>query len=94
MAKTDTITSYITKIRQVFDDLGATGETVGDHELVRTALNGMTKPWKYLLRGSWHKRIFLSGIVYGTILSRSRFREDICMQDHIRVRRLRRMLLL
>jgi hypothetical protein len=36
MTKTDTVTSYLTKIRQVRDELGAVGETVEDHELVRT----------------------------------------------------------
>ena len=51
MTKTDTITSYLTKIRQVFDELGAAEETVGDHELVRTALNGMTKPWEVFVEG-------------------------------------------
>jgi hypothetical protein len=43
MTKIDTTTSYLTKITQVCDELGAVGETVGDHELVRTALNGVTK---------------------------------------------------
>jgi hypothetical protein len=51
MTKTDTVTSYLTKITQVRDELGAVGETVGDHELVRTALNGVTKPWEVFVEG-------------------------------------------
>ena len=37
--------SYLTRITQVRDELGAVVERVLDAELVRTALNGVTKPW-------------------------------------------------
>lgn len=44
MTRTDSVTSYLTKITQVHDELGAVGETISDNELGRTALNGVTKP--------------------------------------------------
>ena len=37
--------SYLTKITQVRDELGAVGERVLAKELVRTTLNGETNPW-------------------------------------------------
>ena len=43
MSKTNTIATYLTRITQVRDELAAIGETVDDHELVRTALNGFYK---------------------------------------------------
>ena len=38
----DTVTTYLTKISQVRDELGDVGEKVEDEELVRYALNGFT----------------------------------------------------
>ena len=35
----------LTKITQVRDELGAVGEVIHGVELVRTYLNGVTKPW-------------------------------------------------
>jgi hypothetical protein len=43
MTKAENVTTYLTKITQVWDELGVVGEVVADSELVRTALNGMTK---------------------------------------------------
>ena len=37
--------SYLTEITHVRDELGVVGERVLDEELVRTTLNGVTKPW-------------------------------------------------
>ena len=37
--------SYLTRITEVRYELGALGERVLAVELVRTTLNGMTKPW-------------------------------------------------
>ena len=37
--------SNLTRITQIQDELGAVGERVLDVELVRTTLNGVTKPW-------------------------------------------------
>ena len=44
MTKLDMVTSYLTKITQVHDQLADVGEVVLDKELVRTALNGFSKP--------------------------------------------------
>ena len=45
MNKGKIMVSYVARITQVRDELGAMGERVVDVELVRTALNGVTKPW-------------------------------------------------
>ena len=45
MNKGENMVSYLTRITQVRDELGAVGEKVVDAELVRTALNGMENPW-------------------------------------------------
>ena len=45
MAKAEGVTSYLTRISQVRDELAAVGVVVIGHELVRTALNGVTQPW-------------------------------------------------
>ena len=45
MAKSKNVASYLTRITQVRDELGAVGEVVASSELERTALNGVTKPW-------------------------------------------------
>ena len=45
MNKGDNMISYLTRISQVRDELGAMGEKVEDAKLVRTALNGVVKPW-------------------------------------------------
>ena len=37
--------SYLTRISQVIDELAAVGEVVPSAELVRTAMNGVSKPW-------------------------------------------------
>ena len=39
------VTTYLTKITQVRDELGAAGEKVEDEELVRHALNGFSTKW-------------------------------------------------
>ena len=45
MAKGEVVISYLTKISQVRDELAADGVVVPNEELVRTALNGVSKPW-------------------------------------------------
>ena len=45
MAKGEVVVSYLTRISQVRDELAAIGEVVPDAELVRTTLNGVSKPW-------------------------------------------------
>jgi hypothetical protein len=51
MTKTDTVSSYLTKITQVRDELAAVGETIQGLELVRTALGGFPKKWEVFVDG-------------------------------------------
>jgi hypothetical protein len=51
MTKAENVTTYLTKITQVRDELGAVGEVVADSELVRTALNRVTKQWTVFIEG-------------------------------------------
>ena len=45
MNKGENMTTYLTRITQVRDELGAIGEVIQSAELVRIALNGVAKPW-------------------------------------------------
>ena len=45
MAKAEGVIPYLTRISQVRDELAAVREVVPGSELVRTALNGVAKPW-------------------------------------------------
>ena len=45
MNKGDNMTTQLTKITQVRDELGAIGEVIDSAELVHTTLNGVAKPW-------------------------------------------------
>ena len=45
MTKDESVTSYLTKINQVRNELGMFGEKVDGSELVRITLNGMKNPW-------------------------------------------------
>jgi hypothetical protein len=51
MTKTENVATYLTKITQVRDELGVVGEVIADNELVRTALNGVTKQWVVFVEG-------------------------------------------
>jgi hypothetical protein len=51
MTGSDTVTTYLTRIRQVRDELAAIGETMDDSELVRTTLKGFTKEWTSFIKG-------------------------------------------
>ena len=51
MSKIDTVATYLTRITQVCDELSVVGETVFGQEMVRTALNGVTEPWKVFIEG-------------------------------------------
>jgi hypothetical protein len=50
MTKLDTVTNYITKITQVHDQLAVVGEFVSN-ELMRTTMNGFSKPWAPFIKG-------------------------------------------
>ena len=45
MAKSENVSSFLTHISQVRDELGIVCEKVDDVELVRVALNGFSQPW-------------------------------------------------
>ena len=46
MTKHESVTSYLTQVAQVKDELATVGETVSNSELVRIALKGFTKKWE------------------------------------------------
>jgi len=51
MIGSDTVTSYLTWILQVQDELAAVGEIVDDLQLVRTMLKGFGKEWTLFIKG-------------------------------------------
>jgi hypothetical protein len=51
MSRSDTVTSCLTIITQIHDELAVVGEKVEDQELVRTALKGFSKPWDAFVHG-------------------------------------------
>ena len=51
MTKTDLVTSFLTRFSLIRDELAAVSEIVNPSELVRTALNGFSKPWESVVRG-------------------------------------------
>ena len=48
MSKINTLTTYLTKITQVHDEMSDIREIVYDHEMVRMALNGVIEPFESL----------------------------------------------
>jgi hypothetical protein len=51
MTKAKNAVTYLTRLTQVRDELGAMGESIADSELVRTALNGVSKQWVVFVEG-------------------------------------------
>jgi hypothetical protein len=51
MSRSDIVTSYLTKITQIRDELGVVGEKVENQELVRTTMKGFSKPWDAFVCG-------------------------------------------
>jgi hypothetical protein len=51
MIKADSVTSYLSRFTQSHDELAALGEIVNPTVLVRTTLNGFSKPWENFVRG-------------------------------------------
>jgi hypothetical protein len=45
MTKAENVVTYLTRLTQVRDELGAVGEAIADSDLVRTTLNGVSKQW-------------------------------------------------
>ena len=50
MTKDESVTSYLTRVAQVKDELATVGETISDSELVRIALKGFTKKWEVFVK--------------------------------------------
>jgi hypothetical protein len=51
ITKLDTMTSYLTMTTKVSDQLAIVGEVVPDEELVRTTMDGFSKPWVPFIKG-------------------------------------------
>jgi hypothetical protein len=51
MTSSENVTSYLTRIQQVRDEIAAIGDDVADTELVRTTLKGFSKQCKALVKG-------------------------------------------
>jgi hypothetical protein len=51
MGMTDTVTSYRSRFTQIRDELGEVGDIVDPSKLVRTTLNGFSKPWESFVHG-------------------------------------------
>ena len=50
MGKEESVSSYLTRVAQVKDELVAVGEVILDSKLVRIALNGFTKDWEVFVK--------------------------------------------
>ena len=50
MTKDESVTSYLTRVAQIKDELAAVREIVLDSELVRIALKGFTKKWEVFVK--------------------------------------------
>lgn len=51
MDESESITSYLTRVTQIRDELSATGEVINDDELVRVSLNGFSEKWDIFVKG-------------------------------------------
>jgi hypothetical protein len=51
MSETEKVSSYLTRITKVRDELGTIGEVISDGEMVRTALNGFSEKWNTFVEG-------------------------------------------
>ena len=51
MARGESVTSYLTRVSQVRDELAVVGEMVDSAELIRVALNGFSKSWESFVGG-------------------------------------------
>ena len=59
MTKDESVTSYVTHVAQVKDELAIVGETISDLELVRITLNGFTKKWDFFFQiCCWQRETF------------------------------------
>jgi hypothetical protein len=51
MTKVENVVTYLTRLTQVRDELGAVGEAIVDSDLVRTTFNGVSKQWAVFVEG-------------------------------------------
>ena len=51
MVESESVTSYLTRVSQIRDELTATGEVINDDELVRVSLNGFSEKWAIFVKG-------------------------------------------
>jgi hypothetical protein len=51
MTKAENVVTYLTRLTQVRDEIGAMGEAIVDSDLVRTTLNGFSKQWVVFVEG-------------------------------------------
>jgi hypothetical protein len=50
MGKEESVSSYLTRVAQVKDELAIVGEVILDSELVKIALNGFPKEWEVFVK--------------------------------------------
>ena len=50
MGKEESVSSYLTWVAQVKDELAVVGEVITNFELVRISLNGFTKEWEVFVK--------------------------------------------
>jgi hypothetical protein len=50
MGKEESVSSYLTRVAQVKDEMVVVGEVISDSELVRIALKGFTKEWEVFVK--------------------------------------------
>ena len=74
MAKTDSATTYLTKITSVRDELASVGEIIPPTELVQITLNGLPKTWESFVDGNVGRE---------NLLEWERLWDD-CIQNEIR----------
>ena len=51
MARGESVTTYLTRVSQVREELAAVEETVDSAELIRVASNSFSKSWETFIRG-------------------------------------------
>jgi hypothetical protein len=50
MGKEESVSSFLTRVAQVKDEMVVVGEVITDSELVRIAFNGFTKEWEVFVK--------------------------------------------
>ena len=70
----DSVTSYLTKVRQICDELVAIGEKVTNVELVNMALNGFLASWESFFKGICARENLRNNKGYGMTVSSGRLK--------------------